>query len=309
VVKIVDLSGAVTQQASPNNPSALGEAAVSTPPNMMSGFTDGPNLIGFSIDTTNSTATYKFDSQYGALARNNGQPVPDDFGLLYADGTNSIDLASYPSQATFTGPNQVTVQFNPNQIKNVVGGIIGTADPDEPFSCQTNSSPCDGSYAVQDFQFKGNVAPLTSGIGTASSSTTSSSTTTTSRTTSRSSTSTTTPPPRKRLGRLLLVGRRLKVSHRKVAVSFKCDSSRSCFGLFSITYHVRSKHHRTVTAVCTVSRSAKYSIPAHKTRTVHVPVHGYCVAAVRRHHGHLGGKLTTRPRTNQAGVVKKVTLV
>lgn len=69
------------------------------------------------------------------------------------------------------------------------------------------------------------------------------------------------------------------------------------------------KHHQLATIVCTRSKFAKYSIPAHNTRTVSAPVHAACVAYARAHGGRLKAKLTTRPRTAQKGVVKRVSVV
>ena len=111
------------------------------------------------------------------------------------------------------------------------------------------------------------------------------------------------------LGSLVLDGTRLTVSHGDVRVKFTCRSSKSCFGLFSITTRLRlAKTHQLATIVCTVSRDAKYRIGAHGTKLVAVPLHKSCLTALARHHGRLSGKLTTRPRTAQRGVVKFVTM-
>lgn len=112
------------------------------------------------------------------------------------------------------------------------------------------------------------------------------------------------------LGSLVLDGTRLTVSHGEVRVKFTCRSSKSCFGLFSITTRLRlAKTHQLATVVCTVSRDARYRIGAHRTKLVAVPMHKACLTALARHHGRLSGKLTTRPRTAQRGLVKFVTML
>ena len=57
------------------------------------------------------------------------------------------------------------------------------------------------------------------------------------------------------------------------------------------------------------SSATPRSIPAHKTRTVSVPVHQACVVYAESHGGTLKAKLTTRPRTAQRGLVRAVTVV
>ena len=112
------------------------------------------------------------------------------------------------------------------------------------------------------------------------------------------------------LGSLLLVGRTIPIRNGNVLTTFKCNSTKACVGLYSITAHITvAKTHKTATVVCTKSRFAKYTIGAHQTKTVSTPVHQACVAAARLHGGKLAGKVSTRPRTAQKGLVKQVTLV
>lgn len=107
------------------------------------------------------------------------------------------------------------------------------------------------------------------------------------------------------LGSLVLDGARLPVKNGKVFVKFTCKSSKGCFGLFSVdTRLLVAKTHKLATVVCTVSRRAKYAIKAHKTKTVAVPIHLACLAALRKHHGKLRVKITTRPRSAQKGLVR-----
>jgi len=119
------------------------------------------------------------------------------------------------------------------------------------------------------------------------------------------------PPPKKVTGSLQLVGSKLKLTGGKsphVTITFRCASNSACNGLFSVTIHVKTKNGKTATAVCTKSQFATYQIGAGKTVTLNRAVHGSCVTAVRAHGGHLAGKVTSRPRTGQTGLVKVVSL-
>lgn len=111
------------------------------------------------------------------------------------------------------------------------------------------------------------------------------------------------------LGSLLLLSRTVTVKNGLLSAKFKCASSKECFGLFSVTARIKVKHNQFATIVCTKSRFARYSIGAHKTKVVSVPVHQVCVVYAQAHAGYLTGKLTTRPRTAQRGLVRKVKLV
>jgi hypothetical protein len=106
---------------------------------MSYGFTDGPDLTGFSLNTSGATATFCFDGNYGSLSPG---LAAGSFHLVNADGTLSAGAAT----ASITGANAVTAQFNPSQVATAVGGTL--------------SGP-----AVADFQGIPNVSPLTSGIG------------------------------------------------------------------------------------------------------------------------------------------------
>ena len=109
------------------------------------------------------------------------------------------------------------------------------------------------------------------------------------------------------LGSIVLNSRSLTVKNGRVSVSFTCRSSLDCFGLFSITVRtfVAGKH---ATVECTKSQFAKYSIGAGKRKVVRIPVHDYCISELQSHSRKLNAKLTTRPRTNQQGLIKLVKL-
>jgi hypothetical protein len=138
IVKLMDVGGAVVQQSAPSNPSILGQGFITTPP-MNYGFTDGPDLTGFSLNASGSTATFCFDGNYGSLAPG---LAAGSFHLVNADGSVSAGAAT----ASITAANAVTAQFNPSQVSTAVGGTI--------------SAP-----GVNDFQGIANVFPTTSGIG------------------------------------------------------------------------------------------------------------------------------------------------
>jgi predicted outer membrane repeat protein len=123
------------------------------------------------------------------------------------------------------------------------------------------------------------------------------------------STSVTPPPKRRVIGRLVLLSPVLRISHNNLAITFVCASNATCAGLFSVTIHVKTKGGKTATAVCTVSRRTFYRIGAGSVVTLHRPVHSSCVTAIRRHDGRLAGKVTSRPRTGQQGLVNKVTVL
>jgi hypothetical protein len=132
---------------------------------------------------------------------------------------------------------------------------------------------------------------------------------TVSATTAVKSTSVTPPPKRRVIGRLVLLSPVLRISHNNLAITFVCASNATCAGLFSVTIHVKTKGGKTATAVCTVSRRTFYRIGAGSVVTLHRPVHSSCVTAIRRHDGRLAGKVTSRPRTGQQGLVNKVTVL
>ncbi len=111
-------------------------------------------------------------------------------------------------------------------------------------------------------------------------------------------------------GSLVLKGSRLRVKGGKVSVRFQCASSKACTGKFSIGTRAKiAKTHRTATIVCTKGSTTFFKIPAHRTRTVTGAVPGSCVSLIRAARGHqITGKLTSKPRTPQAGVIRTVKL-
>jgi hypothetical protein len=294
VVKVVDLGCAVTGTATNSGCSALGEGDATSPAWMIPGHTDGPDLVGFQVNASQNAGYYFFDGQFGSLAGNAAEPVATDFGLVYKDGTNSIDN-KVSGTPTFVGPNVVKIAYDASDMGTssnpVVGGIVGNADADEK-TCTTPShvgagTGCDGSYAVQDYQNKGNISPMASGIGGDTNTTTSGSVSTS--VTTSVSTSTIGPSGKGKIG---LKNKHLKVKNGKVWIPLKCLTSTKCTGKVSITYKVTTIHHHKVTAVCTKGRHSSYSIGAHKSKTIKLPITKACLRALHRHHNHLNGKLT-----------------
>jgi hypothetical protein len=114
----------------------------------------------------------------------------------------------------------------------------------------------------------------------------------------------------KPIGSLSLLSTKLKVAKGRVQVPFLCNSYLQCDGNFSITLRVKSaKTHRLVTIVCTKSSQTFFRIKAGARRTLKVPVLKSCAAQIKaaKHHT-VKGKLSSRPRTGQLGVIKGVKL-
>jgi hypothetical protein len=112
-------------------------------------------------------------------------------------------------------------------------------------------------------------------------------------------------------GRLLLKSTRLKVHNGKVFVKFECASTQSCTFRFSIVIHARlANSNKTATLVFTKSRTTLKTIRAGKTVTVTAGVNSAALSVLKRASGHkIAGKLSTRPRSAQTGIVKIVKLI
>jgi len=111
-------------------------------------------------------------------------------------------------------------------------------------------------------------------------------------------------------GRLILKGSRLRVHRGKVFVRFLCASTKACIGKFSINARARiAKTHKTATILCTKGSTTGFRIAAHKTKTVTGVVPGSCLSLIRAARGHqITAKLTSKPRTPQAAVIRIVKL-
>ena len=111
-------------------------------------------------------------------------------------------------------------------------------------------------------------------------------------------------------GRLILKGSRLRVHRGKVFVRLLCASTKACIGKFSLGTRARiAKTHRTATILCTKGSTTGFRIAAHKTKTVTGAVPGSCLSLIRRARGHqITAKLTSKPRTPQAAVIRIVKL-
>jgi hypothetical protein len=111
-------------------------------------------------------------------------------------------------------------------------------------------------------------------------------------------------------GRLLLDSTKLRVHKGKVSVRLTCSSTLPCKGKFSITLRTRIRRtRRFATIVCTKAQNSSYSLGANRSQTLTKPVHGSCVALLKRaRHHQLVAKLSSYPRTGQHAVVKAVTL-
>jgi len=111
-------------------------------------------------------------------------------------------------------------------------------------------------------------------------------------------------------GRLILKGSRLRVHRGKVSVRFQCASTKACIGKFSINARARiAKTHRTATILCTKGSTTGFRIAAHKTKTLTGAVPGSCLSLIKAARGHqITAKLTSKPRTPQAAVIRIVKL-
>jgi len=111
-------------------------------------------------------------------------------------------------------------------------------------------------------------------------------------------------------GRLILKGSRMRVKGGKVSVRFQCASTKACIGKFSIGTRAKiAKTHKTATILCTKGSTSFFRIAAHRTKTVTGAVPGSCVSLIRAARGHqITAKLTSKPRTPQAAVIRIVKL-
>jgi hypothetical protein len=112
-------------------------------------------------------------------------------------------------------------------------------------------------------------------------------------------------------GKILLGHTRLPVSpNGGVAVPLICRSSLACVGRFSITTQTEigrgsARHRGSVVCDTTFTRLA-----ANHRRNVKVTLATRCLALLQSAAGHrLSAKFTTRPRSGQLGLSKKITLV
>ena len=112
------------------------------------------------------------------------------------------------------------------------------------------------------------------------------------------------------LGSLLLRATRLHVRNGVMSAPFWCDSSQACRFRWTVVIHVRSAGtHKIIAVLFTRSTEHMVTIPAHRTRTESVAVQRGALARLERaKHRTLTGRLTTRPRTNQRGIIRTVIL-
>lgn len=113
------------------------------------------------------------------------------------------------------------------------------------------------------------------------------------------------------LGALVLDSTKLHVRNGNVYAPFTCNSTKACTFRWTIVIRARSaKTRKFATAVFTKSTTGLKTIRAHKTVTEAAGVQSGALALLSKTRNHrLAGKLTTRPRTNQKGVIQTVTLV
>jgi|GEM_PF-6858419 len=113
------------------------------------------------------------------------------------------------------------------------------------------------------------------------------------------------------IGRLILLSRRLRVTPSGfVYVPLWCKSQLRCGGNFSITHRaIVARTNILAPVTCTKSRTTYFRIPAHRRRTLKVPVTRSCVAFLQSAAGHqIAAKVTSRPRSGQIGLIKLVRL-
>jgi uncharacterized repeat protein (TIGR01451 family) len=112
------------------------------------------------------------------------------------------------------------------------------------------------------------------------------------------------------LGALVLRATRLYVRRGVVSAPFWCNSSKACGFRWTIVIHTRSaKTHRITTVVFTKTSEPEVRIPAHRTITESVGVQPGALSLLERaRHRTLLGRLTTRPRSNQRGIIQTVVL-
>jgi hypothetical protein len=111
-------------------------------------------------------------------------------------------------------------------------------------------------------------------------------------------------------GRLVLDSSKLVVKHGKLFAKFTCQSSKSCVFRFSIGVHAKvKKTGKTATVLFLQSKTTLKTIKAGKTVTVSsgVTPAGMTLLKKASHHT-LKGKLTTRPRTAQQGIIELISI-
>ena len=112
-------------------------------------------------------------------------------------------------------------------------------------------------------------------------------------------------------GSLVLRGRALTVHAGSVAVRLACLSAKPCLVRFAITTPVRVAHaHKLGTLSFTRTNVPLVRIAAHRTVTVNAAVTPSALALLSRAARHmLPGTLSTRPRSNQRGIIAPVALL
>lgn len=119
-----------------------------------------------------------------------------------------------------------------------------------------------------------------------------------------------TSTPRGAGDRLVLLSRSLRVHNGRVSVPFKCRSARPCVGGFSISVHARSRTTgAVVTIACTQSRRSFFRLRPEATAVLRVPLQTGCLAELQHAQPRATfAKLTSGPRSGQAGVIRTVRL-
>lgn len=116
---------------------------------------------------------------------------------------------------------------------------------------------------------------------------------------------------RRLLGKLVLDGRSLTVRGGHVFARFTCVSSIPCVFRFSIVIHARiANTDKFATLVFTTTRTRIRHIGAHRTVTEAADVNPASLAVLEHARGgHILGRITARPRSNQRGIIEIVTLI
>ena len=128
VVEIADLGdliglGCVTNMTGSASSSG-GEVNVRTA-HMQKGFTEGPDLSGFTVDQANGTGTYAFDQDVNPLSFQQAQNA-----LLKTDSLFNIPVLPFPGSALGQLLNanlptdKLVVQFDQDQLSDTTGGVI-----------------------------------------------------------------------------------------------------------------------------------------------------------------------------------------
>lgn len=109
-------------------------------------------------------------------------------------------------------------------------------------------------------------------------------------------------------GKLVLDGSKLKVKGGKLYAKFSCDSTAACVFRISVNVHAKvAKTKKTATVLFLQSKTTLKRVGAHKTATVTAAVTPAGLALLKKE-GHLTGKLSTRPRTAQKGIIQIVSI-